>query len=56
MEFLLIHDLAVLISRENAKFIEPIPAGVKDFQFAVAEAHSNGVDSRHSRVICRSQM
>jgi hypothetical protein len=52
MEFLLIHDLAVLVSRENTKFVEPIPAGVKDFQFAVAEAHPNGVDSHlsHSKL------
>jgi hypothetical protein len=46
MEFLLIHDLAVLVSRENAKFVEPIPAGVKDFQFAGASnvLHINALD------------
>ena len=45
MKLCLVLDIAVFISRENAKFVEPVPAGAKDFQPACAEARPYRIDA-----------
>src|SRR5215469_11362560 len=51
MEFLLVHDLARFIPREDAKLIEPIPAGAEYFQQAGAQPIPYRKDARFPSVL-----
>jgi len=51
VEFRLVHDLAVFISRKDPKFIQPIAARLEDFQPACAEPGPHRIDTGLAAII-----